>query len=381
MSLDPGPLYIKTYAGDNGTTRPLPANTSQPFWESPSLYLGSPMDHVPPNVGAYDATVNIAKQIWVWVDNMSEVDRQNVCVQLWVANPTVGLQPGNHVPSIVNPTQVFPLGTVPANGQAGFSVQWTPAQADLGADAEADRCIGANCFVSDGPTTTEGQQLTSPPSGHPFDARLYQHNAQRNLTLHKAPAGGKAHFLFDVANVGGEDADYTLTVEEVVGEDSFDRLGREQVLLTRATTVTEVDLIELARLRTQYSCGQLGQPIERALLAAGHAVVLVDSAGTYKVTAATARARRIILDPASLERTDTDVRRTSREQEVRVRVPAERVGPLTLDVTMDEDTKIGGIHTFQVKQYDDGGTLVGGIRFMALAVSDELLDPCQGVTA
>jgi hypothetical protein len=382
MSLDPGDLYIKSDVGDNGTTHPLQDGTN--FWESPSLWLSDMDVDAPPPSDADKATVGLLRYINVRVDNKGNNDHIDVQVQVWIANPTLGLQPFQAIPDgpdafkkrpdFSNPTPpaVPEALTVPKNSSATLRVPWKPTSDDLTDQnfGSPHLCIAANCFA-----LTEGVIFT--PGGSPFDAKTFQHMAQRNITLLPAgQRGGQIRFPFEVANVRGIDAEFTLAVDEILGDDGLDVLGREQVLLGRFTTISGVDVIEMTRLRAQYFCQQLGQPIERALLAAGGAPVLVDSRDSFEVHGADTRAQEAVFSSANI----LDDRRHEhghvRCEEPTVRARAGTLVPVTLDVTIAEQTGAGGVHTFQVRQYDDTGTVVGGIRFMALAVTEELLNPC-----
>ena len=369
-------VYIKGYAGDDGT-RPLPAGTA--FYLTPSIWLSdSTTDTGPPATGADKATIgDTANLIHVRVDNPGTAAVNGVYVQAWVANPTVSLQP-DHALAGSDPYTSLPLGstgqTVPAQGFTVVLVPWDPAATGLPTAGPYHLCIGANCYVA-GPAPggdVEGVTLSQQGASNPYHPDSDPHMGQRNITLSAAPSGGHLRFLFQAANTAGKDATYTLAVTETLRDDSLDLLGLEQVLGLPSTTVTGMDLAEIARLRTARFCDQLGQPLERALIEAGGRPILVDSDNTYEVHPATVAARTRLVS----------TRLTSGVGEEgdgapQVLVPVGAVVPVALDIALPDETGPGGVHTFQLQQYDPDGTLVGGIQVMAMAATAEFLDPCR----
>ncbi|GAB2687008.1 hypothetical protein [Nocardia thraciensis] len=363
---DPGDVYIKYAADDDGNTRPVPQGTV--FWASPSLWL---------TTGGGTAHVNQKDTINVRVDNHSDNNHMDVQVQVWVADPTVGFQPQQgRVPGSPNPfnprQQPIPYKsklTVPPRGFGVASIEWTPEQ------AHPHRCIGANCFVTGG-STPEGVEFVAAGGATPFDAAKYQHMGQRNIAIADAQQnGGKMQFAFRVANVGATPQRYTLAVREILGEDGLDTLVREQVLQRSFATVAGLDLDDLVRMRIDADCENPGQPLERVLLDNGGVPILVDSENTYELRPPKRRAEKVELSSFNLlPRGGEGSRYGDQEAEVEVR-PGTLV-PVALDVTLAEDTGAGGLHTFQISQYDEEGALVGGLRVHALAVTDEILDPC-----
>lgn len=369
-------VYIKGFAGDDGT-RPFPAGTA--FYLTPSIWLSdSATDPGPPPGGGDQATIDDpANLIHVRVDNPSAAAVNGVFVQAWVGNPTVSLQP-DHALAGSNAYTPWPLGqtgqTVPAQGFTIVLVPWKPAATGLPPAGPYHLCIGANCYVVDPATggDVEGVTLSSQGASSPYHPDTDPHMGQRNITLSAAPTGGHLRFLFQAANTRGEDTTYTLAVTETLRDDSLDLLGLEQVLGLPSTTVTGLDLVEIARLRTTRFCDQLGQPLERALIEAGGRPILVDSDNTYEVHPATVAARTRLVSTRLTSGADKEGDRAPQ-----VLVPVGAVVPVALDIALPDETGPGGVHTFQLQQYDPDGTLVGGIQFMAMAATDEFLDPCR----
>jgi hypothetical protein len=247
------------------------------------------------------------------------------------------------------------------------------------------RSRAANVFaVSSIGVPTEGINVNGAP-GNPFSPLTRQKQAQRNIVLKPATAeGGRARFVFNVPNFGIEGAEYTLTVEEVRGEEGLDQLGQEHVLGLRVATVTGLDPVEIQRLRQTDFCRQLGQPLERALLEAGGRPVIVDSQAGHEVVAARRRAKSAVFSSASIKDScgeGGEYKERGDREDATVFVPTGAVVPVALDVTIADDAQTGAVHTFQVKQWDEDGNIVGGQRFMVLGAPDELVSPCQYVGA
>jgi hypothetical protein len=379
MSFDGGKLFIKSFTDDDGTR---PDGDPRPFWESPSVWLSDA-----PRNGQFDpgnATIRagLPRFINILVDSNSDVPVDNAFGQAWAADPGGGpqaTQPTNRTQG-PNPADTFPAGdtgTVSKNSPQVVTVPWTTFEDTSNSLGDLHRCIGANVFATSSiGVPTEGINVNGAP-GDPFSPQTRQKQAQRNVTLQPAAAnGGQARFVFNVPNFGVQGTEYTLTVEEVFGEDSLDAIGREHVLGLRVATVTGIGTVEVQQLRNSEFCQTLFQPLERALLAAGGAPVIVDSQREYEVVPAKKRADEAVFSSASI-RLKCEEDGDKNGADATVFVPTGAVVPVALDVKTAYDTQAGAVHTFQVRQWDPDGHVVGGNRFLVIGATDELLFPCS----
>src|SRR5205814_1640439 len=88
-----GPLLIKFSSSDAGAREIAGCGTTNPYWLSPSLFLGGGA------VNPTTADVGAANEVHVRVDNISTQAVQDVNVQVWVCDYTMGVSPASGRPS------------------------------------------------------------------------------------------------------------------------------------------------------------------------------------------------------------------------------------------------------------------------------------------
>ncbi|MCP2256600.1 hypothetical protein LX15_000283 [Streptoalloteichus tenebrarius] len=358
-------LYIKYRSNDTGA-RPIPPGAA--YWESPSMWL----------TGGWDlstARPGVPNRIHVRVDNNSDTDISGVMVQIWVSKPIAPIAPVHSMPFPPAPDPnrshaVFPVGVVRAHGWAVASVDWIPDESSFINPADpnsAHMCLGANCYTHGCPGSPEGRQITSATAD--FPVVIDPHCGQHNINLRRFPPGGRACFTLGVANPAPTEATFTVTAEELRGDEGLGLIGLAQVLSGWGATITGMDAVEIQRLRNQEFCRRLGEPLELALVRAGGVPVLVDAVATHTVAAAQNPVRGLTFF-------GDNVLCGAGGREVRVRVRPGGAAPLGLAFDLPDDTRVGGVHTLQVSVRDEKGALLGGVRFLALVVNPQLLTPC-----
>jgi hypothetical protein len=175
-----GVLLIRDQAGDTGA-RPFADGDSEVYWVSPSIALSGGVDPGTAKVGAPN-TVSVT------VTNISGQAVQDINVEAWVCDFTMGVTPASSIASS-NPggalmTGFFAGPLSPGSSHAiEVSPKWTPTAADAALNG-GHVCIAANCFAG---APDKGMALST--EGNVFKFLCDTHQAQRNIHVQVVPAG------------------------------------------------------------------------------------------------------------------------------------------------------------------------------------------------
>jgi len=223
-----GKLAIKFSAGDTGK-RPIEPCTD--YWVSPNIRLDHAGDMT---VDEATARVGHPNTVMVRVSNISNQAIEDVNVQAWVCDYTVGVSPSSGLASAGGSTPMTGFAnSIAANGTAviALSPVWTPVPADAALNG-GRVCLAANCFAD---TPVDGQAL--PPSGFKFCCD--SHHGQRNIAVREIE-GRRMEFRFFAANADQEQPlDAVLEVREVRGKAAF---GQNERQLVRSGPLAELPL-------------------------------------------------------------------------------------------------------------------------------------------
>jgi hypothetical protein len=173
---------IRDQAGDTGA-RPFADGDSEVYYVSPSIALSGGID-------AGTAKVGAPNTVSVTVANISGQALQDINVEAWVCDFTMGVDPASAIAS-ANPggapmTGFFAGPLAPGASHAiALSPVWTPTAGDAALNG-GHVCIAANCFA-DAPD--KGMTLAS--EGNTFKFLCDTHHAQRNVHVQMVAAGMK----------------------------------------------------------------------------------------------------------------------------------------------------------------------------------------------
>lgn len=342
-----GPLVIRYKTSDNGTRPIVPCDSTNPYWGSPDIWL----------VGGVDpgtAKVGTANTVVVQVTNISGETVQDVSVQAWVCDFTVGIGPASGLASAGGAN---PLTGYVSELAASSSVQiqcapaWTPVAADAALNG-GHVCLAANSYSG-----TDG--LSIPPSA--FNFCCDSHHAQRNIAVVQVKSAKirSGNFRFLVANPDLEDAiDTVVNVRAVSARYAFSAAERN-ALIDRGLVENVKELPRISEL------GATGEAFAtRSLFRATNSL----QAARLRLARPDPAMDEIPIQVSRLRPVDyglvSEVIGNGRE--VRARLdPGQRV-PVTMQLQLNENAPIGSVQTFDVSQTDANGDLVGGVRLVTV---------------
>ncbi|MFI5529915.1 hypothetical protein ACIA8O_15375 [Kitasatospora sp. NPDC051853] len=378
-------LYIKYADGDDGT-RPIP--NGKPFWASPSIWVtneaGARLTTADGQPLAFASAVNL---VHVRVHGTTASPTYSGSkVQVWVCDcTTTPLGPDSSRPSANG--QQGRTGTISSAVSSSASgetyVAWNPdPAADLihGANpGEGHLCIGANVYYEGLPSPLGG-----PLTAGALDVIGNRRHGQCNVTVKKVSAN-PSPMVLRLSTLGAEVQDFEVRGEELDREGGIGALEQE-LLLAHCF----VDLVGGKPKPRMVPGPCQTEPFERTWLRGGGRLVLTGMPEPAEIRVAGHDARFSVITEQSCRggggEGDGGVHLRGRggdgkggdgergdgghccgtEAELTIR-PGERV-PVLVSIECEGDP--GEVHTLDIVQQTDDGTVVGGARVVALHVPD-----------
>ena len=352
-----GVLLIADQAGDTGA-RPFADGDSEVYWTSPSITLSGGVD---PGT----AKVNAPNTVSVTVKNISAQAVQDINVEAWVCDFTMGVDPASALAS-ANPGGApmtgFFTGPLPPGTSHAISLSpvWTPTAADAALNG-GHVCIAANCF---GGAPDTGMTLAS--EGNAFKFLCDTHHAQRNIHVQIVP-GGMRRFDFRMAVTNPQPRLGTVTHATMVMQTG----PRAIIGLNHALSFNP--RIVAARVLPQVAI--TGHPdqtftadmlhIERhpnpAAIAAGHAF---DNRFFLPINAQTHIPLRLSPIPPKAFTIASDA--VGRGQALNFNLRGGQKKTMTVSVDLADAHRPGDTHVFDLVQRAASGQILGGARIITI---------------
>jgi len=350
-----GKLLIGYTAGDTATTpvsRPLPDGT--PYWENPNIRLLNGIDDGTARVDPNPANTP-SQFIEVTVANMSSAPVQDVKIEVWVCDFTMGVTPSSSLASSnpgglpmegftagpINPGKTFPITCGP----------WKPTASDAALNG-GHVCIAANCYLNDG---TDGSPLSLRPAPftNTFSFLCDTHHGQRNIAV-VLQSGGMMIWPMKLGNpfLRGE-FNGTIEIRRLLSKTALVKATRAQLRSNPDIVYLKRGFEELEEIGGHLVMPQ-GLPAAKAMDHGRYLLRLSDNEYTPLFFS------RYRPDFA------LDAEGAGSGQSVRVHLREGQVNPMAVQVKFDAGEDPGGVHAFDMVQRDDSGVIVGGARLMVI---------------
>ena len=358
------PFYIKydvtdVFINPTGLQRPVPNPPG--WWNSSSIWFTERDDAsatvTKPRIGQ---DVDIRVQVDADAGGAPPTVSTDITVQAWLSDWTSGGIGPAAVPSggstqgagVKNTLGLIP--TVPPSSARVAVIRWTPQPNDFKnvnpTTKEAHMCIAANAYLDVGPG--EGTELST---GY-IDPVNERHHAQKNIELLPALTGGGEGIMF-AANPGDEEARFRILVEPVRGP-----LGQvERELLLAHPFIQRVGGKPFDPEQLQGK-GVLAGPVERFELERGGELAL--RRGKKKLHKSKKGLGRVLIRVGDDE-----------GKQVKLTIPptksAEERVPVEFQLELADPSDIGSVEAVDLLQVDDRKRVVGGVRLLLVAMSEE----------
>ena len=360
-------LAVLMSASDTGT-RPIPDGTA--YWTNENIWIAHP--HAP-SADEYTAAVGTENTINVRVSNLTGAPIENVNVEAWVCDFTMGMSPATALPNPGAMTGFAP--SVPAAGPGGPGVAvvscmpvWIPAAAQTAING-GHVCIGVNCY-GDG----DGLALGVNAFNFPCNAR----QAQRNIMIESVPLAMARRqqnigFTLPVHNTHPVAMMETVvTLRHTIGANVF------HPAMQRAVLASSQGSAVLNFLHAQNALHPALHP-----LVGPNVSPQVRSAGSIaemlkQVPAAELPFRASTLNPAARHLlnggSDSDGEGSrnngdgsvTHHSSLRLQIPPQGQKTVHLNATLNPQEAVGNVHIFDFSQASSDGAIVGGARILAV---------------
>ncbi|MEV8630893.1 hypothetical protein AB0395_04480 [Streptosporangium sp. NPDC051023] len=347
MPKEPGVLYVKYAAGDDGTDV-IPSGAA--FWASPSIWITDTAGNSIPN-----AQVGVDNWVHVQVDSTSTDSYTGVKVQTWVCDYTAGfIGPDAARPSSGGANgRTATVGTAVTKSSPGtMHVVWRPTTADLinGPNPnEGHLCVGANVYVETLPGP-EGARLSS---GR-LDVINNRHHGWKNITV-VAKTPRLAPLAFRLTNLGPEPENFQVRAWELDQGEGIGSLQQEHLL-----TQHFVDLVDGEPRPDPVPALCQTEPPERRWLAQGGRLVLRGVPERTELRPAQHRAE------FTIRTADQGCEEPGEHARLQIR-PGE-LAPVIFVLGCDGEP--GEVHTIDITQQTADGVVLGGARLIAVHVPE-----------
>ena len=336
------------------TPRPLPDGT--PYWGSPNIRLQGGINDGKARVDPNPAlTPN--HFIEVRVANRSNQAVQDVKIEVWVCDFTMGVTPSSSLASANPgglPLEGFAAGPInPGNSFPITCGPWKPTAGDAALNG-GHVCIAANCYLNDG---SDGSPLSLRPAPftNTFSFLCDTHHGQRNIAVvvQSANQGGMG-FRMKLANpLPQGDFRGVIEIRRTLSKIAFVKATRAQFRSMPDITYRRAGVHDLAA-----TGASLVMPKDIALARAvdhGRYLLQVDE---NKFT------------PLFFSRFRPDFAFEAEGvgvgQNLQVKLQEGQVNPLDVQLKFDAGEQPGAIHAFDLVQRDEAGTVVGGARLLVV---------------
>jgi len=346
------------YSPSDDGTRPVACDGSVPWWTNQHIEL----IHATNPTDVSTAYVGQGNTIDVLVNNLTAATIENVNVEAWVCNFTLGVGPASSLPPPgTGPGKLTGFAPSVAPGATPTRIHcsptWTPTSDQI-INVDGDHghlCIGANVYSDGG----DGEPL--PSGGFNFCCNARQ--GQRNIAIKAVPGGPGMRqliFTFQLANPNGSrQLVTTVDVRRTTGRFAMTAADRKmlqinpivhQMTQNRQPAVRETETVSAAR-----------RPAIDIHSLPNHAVPQL-------VRALPVSLAQFRLSPLRLAALDLHLPEhgTARSSRLNVTLePAERTA-IELRVEFSAGEQVGNVHTFDMLQRAENGDILGGGRVFAV---------------
>lgn len=387
-------LYVKYKADSPGSvddgTAPVPP-TAAP-WATPDIWLTDALGNTQTTAtGDPAAYVGANNYVHVTVNSTVDADYDGVQAQAWVCDYTGGIGPATSRPSSFYAAGLKTTVPDPVSKSTPRVAKFTwKAQAGDDTTNGGHLCVGVNLYFEQAPGP-DGAQVTSGL----LDVFNNRHHAQRNITVLPASQHLKS-LVLRLANGGAEPADFEARAWELDREDGIGAVEQE-LLLAQCF----VDLADGDPRPPRVPADCQTEPLERAWLRGGGRLVLTGLPEPAEIRPAGHDARFTVRTNRHCEggegRGDGGVHlRGARDGDgdggpgrgggwgggdhgggwgggrggdgAGLTIRPGELSPVL--VTLECDGDPGEVHTLDIVQQTDDGTVLGGARLVAMHVPD-----------
>jgi hypothetical protein len=350
-------LAIPWSASDDGT-RPLgKCDGTIPYWTNPNIWLDHPSAPSADNGTAVENQVNSVR---VKVYNLSGSDINDVNVEAWVCDFTMGVDPA----SALNPPAEMTgyISTIMAGGSGVVTCTptWTPDASQMAING-GHVCIAANAYSAG----VDGESL---PAGG-FNFCCNARHGQRNIYIKSVPGKGPGmHILGVEIFVHGlhDGGVTTVGVTKTTGKYQFTAGDRSFLLASPAFH----ELLTHPQVAPQFGGMRdnlLRPNVSEAVRAFSNPTSLIRQIAPSQLPFRISRGSLISAGLSASVAAET-VKVPGGIDGLRMQLKPREQATVKLQAQFSPDEKTGNVHTFDFQQSDRSGTVVGGARVIALIV-------------
>lgn len=352
-----GKLLIGYAANDtksNPAQRPLADGTA--YWGSPNIRLLGGVDDGTARVDP-DPNKPVSHFIEVRVANISNQPVSQVKIEVWVCDFTMGVTPSSSLASS-NPSGLPMEGYAegPINPGADFPITcgpWKPVASDATLN-NGHVCIAANCYLNDG---SDGSPISLRPAPftNKFSFLCDTHHAQRNIAVVVKAADGKGlGFKMNLANpLPFGTFNGTIDINRTLSKVALVKSTRDQF-----RSMSEIMYLKGGPHQLKDMGAKLIMPKDLTLPRAIDRGQFLLNLGDNRFT------------PLFFSRFQPDFALDAEGvgvgQNLKVTLKEGQVNPLAVQVKLDAGEQPGAVHTFDMLQRDESGTVVGGARLLVI---------------
>jgi hypothetical protein len=352
-----GVLLIPDQAGDTGA-RPFADGDNEVYYLSPSIVLSGGVD-------AGTAKVGAPNTVSVTVKNISGQALQDVNVEAWVCDFTMGVDPASALASSNPggaPMTGFFAGPLPPGASQAIAVSpvWTPTVSDAALNG-GHVCIAANCFAD-----PPDKGMTLAAEGNAFKFLCDTHHAQRNIHV-QVVQGGMRRFDFHMVVTNPQPRLGTVTHAMMAMQTGPRALiGLAHVLrfhpgIVAATVLPHVAITGHPNQTFAADALHIESHPSPAAIVADHAI---DNRFFLPINAQTHIPLRLSATPPKSFAIASDAVGHGTNLNFNLRVGQKKT--MTVSVDLGDATRPGDTHVFDLVQRAASGQILGGARIITI---------------
>jgi len=344
-----GPLYVKYNAADGGSRAIEPCTG---FWSSPDVWIEGGVDAGTARVGVPNTIKVRVRALPSLPGGASAVE--NVNVQVWVSDFTLGVGPNSGLPSAGGAVGL--TGYIASISAGGSNVAgcgpWTPVQSDSQLNG-GHVCIAANCHAD---PPDNGVQVP-PNSFQAVDGSSKvccdSHLAQRNIAVRQTD--GNLRFNMFINNLDEQEPrEFVVTMSAVRGALRFPVLERELLLTSPFIQRLPVRGHEVPRIDDR-----LRRELEP------HEIRHLEARGPVRLGLAGER-QEIALHRARTKAPFSLDSKFGEGPKIVGKIGPGKSIPLGLQIGFNKRDKKGTMRSFEIVQRTAAGQVVGGATIHAI---------------